>query len=431
MKPTKEAFLDQIKGNTNKEVAAYFGIGVTKVKELKRLYGAIQKPQLESDIAETTELQESNEFAGDKWIHESVTDKDIHTLEDLIAYCKVNTEDWYVERWKVGKHQGFIKNANKEVETTPMLWSIKATFVRNKNVKQAKQIISVLFEEMKKHSQVVPKFTYPTLSKKENGLLLEIAPFDIHFNSLCWAGDAGEDYDSKIAQERYDAAINDLIARATAAHKISRILLPIGNDLFNADSNLNMTTKGTPQITDSRHQKVFRKVFDMKISSINKMSSIAPVDVIVVPGNHDQETCFYLGMCLEVYYHNNPNVTVDNSSMLRKYYEYGQNMLMFTHGDKEKLTELANIMAVEKPEIWARTKYREAHTGHRHQTRSYGAIDVDEKYGVRTRILPSLCGTNRWHYENGYVGNLRACEAFIWDFRRGLISTLIYTLDQN
>ncbi len=30
-------------------------------------------------------------------------------------------------------------------------------------------------------------------------------------------------------------------------------------------------------------------------------------------------------------------------------------------------------------------------------------------------VLPSLSGTDKWHYENGFVNNLRTAEASLWN----------------
>jgi hypothetical protein len=51
---------------------------------------------------------------------------------------------------------------------------------------------------------------------------------------------------------------------------------------------------------------------------IDKCASIAPVDVIIIPGNHDEERTFYMGDALACRYEGNPNVTVDNSPKTRK-----------------------------------------------------------------------------------------------------------------
>ena len=78
-------------------------------------------------------------------------------------------------------------------------------------------------------------------------------------------------------------------------------------------------------------------------------------------------------------------------------------------------------MATERPEMFGATKFREAHTGHRHTDK------VEEYHGVKVRILSALCPPDRWHAEHAFVGNLRRGEAFIWNKEEGLIGTASYT----
>jgi hypothetical protein len=98
-------------------------------------------------------------------------------------------------------------------------------------------------------------------------------------------------------------------------------------------------------------------------------------------------------------------------------------MLMFCHGDGGKRDDYALLMATEKPEMFGRTKFREAHIGHTHQTR------LEEKHGVRVRVIPSLSPADDWHSENGFVGNLRSAEAYFWNKKEGLVGTAIYNDD--
>jgi hypothetical protein len=80
-------------------------------------------------------------------------------------------------------------------------------------------------------------------------------------------------------------------------------------------------------------------------------------------------------------------------------------------------------MASEKPQMWADTMFREAHTGHIHQTK------LQEWHGVRVRVLPALCPPDDWHSEEAYVGQLRSAEAYIWNKEEGLLSIVFYNDD--
>ena len=76
-------------------------------------------------------------------------------------------------------------------------------------------------------------------------------------------------------------------------------------------------------------------------------ATIAPVDVLIVSGNNDEERSFYLGEVLSALYSNTDRIFVDNSAKKRKYYSYGNVLLGLTHGYHEKLKELKDLMAYE------------------------------------------------------------------------------------
>ena len=148
------------------------------------------------------------------------------------------------------------------------------------------------------------------------------------------------------------------------------------------------------------------------VRAIDYLKEIAPVHVVVISGNHDFERMFYAGDVISGWYKNDANVTVDNDLEQRKYFEYGKNMIMFTHGDKEKPAEMPLIMATEQPLMFARCKFREAHCGHLHKEM------VNEYRGIKVRFLPSICSNDSWHKSMGYEAR-RTAQAHIWSKERG------------
>jgi hypothetical protein len=155
-----------------------------------------------------------------------------------------------------------------------------------------------------------------------------------------------------------------------------------------------------------------------------------PVDVLIIPGNHDFERSFYLGSVLEARYGMDDQVIIDNGASPRKYYEYGKVLLGLSHGKYEKENALPLLMATEKPEAWGRTIFHEWHLGHFHKKRNvkFAVFDkaqiVNEDIGVTVRYLSSLTGTEQWHHKRAFVGSHKAGEAFIWNYDTGLIGHL-------
>ena len=260
-----------------------------------------------------------------------------------------------------------------------------------------------LLNYIKNHSHKVPKVSY---KKTKDPICYEISLPDIHYGKIT-------DEPMDTIEKHYIKAIMDLHKKADGL-QIERFLLPVGNDGLNSEGMSRATTKGTPQQDNMRWRESFRGYWHLVTKAIDYLAQFAPVDVIVVQGNHDFERMFYAGEVLDAIYKNNKNVTIDNGLDARKYYEYGVNMIMFTHGDKEKTQELPLLIATEQPAMWSRAKVREVHCGHRHKEM------LNEYMGTKVRFIPSICSNDAWHKTQGYVGTLRCGQAYIWNKNRGL-----------
>ena len=207
----------------------------------------------------------------------------------------------------------------------------------------------------------------------------------------------------------------------TVQFGINKILLPLGNDYFNVNNKANTTANGTLQQEDTRWQKTFRAGRKIAIDMIDMCTSIAPTDVLLIPGNHDEEKIFYLGDALECWYHNNKNVHIDNLARSRKYYSYGKVLLGFTHGYNENIKKLPNLMQFEVPQLWGNSLYREWHTGDKHHKVDY-LLEVEDQIGMVIRILRSLVPADAWTFSHGFVGVPRSAEAFLWHPENGLVA---------
>ena len=238
-----------------------------------------------------------------------------------------------------------------------------------------------------------------------NPVAYEISLPDIHYGKL-------HDLNLTQVEDQYMMVVQELVKKASGLD-IERFVLPIGNDGMNSEGMRRTTTKGTPQEESAGWKDTFRGYWQLITTAVNYLKEKAPVDIIVVSGNHDYEGMFFGGDVLAGGYRNDANGTVDNTYSSRKYYEYGQNMLMFTHGDKEKPADMPLIMATENPEMFARTSHREVHCGHLHKEM------VNEYRGIKVRFIPSICPNDEWHKQMGYEAK-RTGQAYIWNKFKGL-----------
>jgi hypothetical protein len=265
------------------------------------------------------------------------------------------------------------------------------------------------------------------LKKKEEGNILEVNLFDLHLGKLCWKGETGYDYDSHMAYDRFMYALKQLVHRATS-EGFSKVIFPIGNDFFNSDTIWNETTAGTRQSEDSRWQKTFQKGTQLLVEGIDYMRGFADVHALIIPGNHDEQRSFFVGETLAAYYRKAPNVVIDNSPAPRKYMEFGNVLLGWTHGDKEKSESLRSLMAGEAKQAWGRTMYREFHCGHWHRKLTKKTVTlakmplVDEELAMTVRHMGSLSGTDAWHFKHGYIGPTKSSQSLLWSPEHGLMA---------
>lgn len=278
----------------------------------------------------------------------------------------------------------------------------------------AERLREELLEDIRAEARERPVSPRLIQAPPTSGILREVSPVDLHVGKLAWGEETGNaDYDIRIAEQVFTAAIDELIARTRPLNPELSVLV-VGNDLLQTDNLQGTTTSGTYVDTDTRYIKSFRRARKINSWAIRRLAESSPVHVVIVPGNHDRLTAFHLGEVLEAEFKDDPNVVVDNAPTLRKYLRWGSSLLGWTHGSDEKAADLPLIMATERPLDWAESIHREWHVGHLHKAKETRYTAGDSFNGVRVRILPSLCAPDAWHVQRGYVGERRAAECYLW-----------------
>ncbi len=359
----------------------------------------------------------------DELILDSKPSENIVTYEQLIKAHNVSLDEWNVAKKILNKWEVSKKDESGILQSIPM-YQVKIYLEKKKSEFNQLEFSKNFINELKNLSPKVKP-----IKSRSGGNLLEIDIFDLHFGKMAWKEETGDNWDTKIAAATFSNAIDDILTKVKG-YDIERILFPIGNDFFNSDHShpYNRTTNGTPQEEDLRWQKTFREGRELLIKEITKLSQIAPVDIIIIPGNHDWERTFYLGDSLEGWFFNNSNVTVNNLASPRKYYQYGSVLIGFTHGNNEKVETLPIIMSQECSEIWNQIKYKEFHLGHYHHKKDIKYSSINEHNGIVIRYMSSLTAPDSWHHKKGYIGSQRSAEAFIWDKDYGLQAQLFFNL---
>ena len=347
----------------------------------------------------------------------------IKSIDDLIEAANINTNEWDLEKFDIGTYEvtGFDVN-NKP--TTVTMYRMKAWFKPIKKNLNLDLLAKELREDLKDLSPLVKKREYDR--DKEDKYLLEISAFDLHLGKI---GIKGDEYSLEIASERLIEAVEHLLYRAQGYH-IDKILFIVGQDLLNSDGDqpFPSTTKGTPQQNTNTGIDMYRAARKLLIRSINYLSEVAPVHVMVIPGNHDRESVMHLGDMLEVYYDNNSNVCVDNSDSQMKMMVYGKNMVISDHGDGAKAASLPGIISQRYKNAWSDVDFVEVHRGHLYTNKAAKYQAIEELNGITVRNLASLSATDSWHDGKGFIGNIKKAQAFLYHRQNGLQGILNFNV---
>lgn len=327
---------------------------------------------------------------GDKAVAEVKNSATIYTLEELIEVCGIDMNEWICTK--------FVANSYGEN------FQAKAEFAKKKE-SSLKQILEEFKEDALNYSPIVDKIKY---SAPKNGKLLVVNIADAHVGKLGNKEQCAHNYDLKIAKEIYIKTILDLVEKAVKQGGVEQVWYVAGNDYLTIDTPLNTTTKGTPQDVDTRFSKIFREGRKLLIESIEILKKIAPVHIIVMPGNHDRSAMFHLGDALECWYRNDENVTVDNVDKLRKYYSYGDCAFGICHGDSIKTEKLIQMGLSEYGKEWGAAKRRFWFVGHVHH------LKAQNIQGTEIWTFPSISGSDEFHQAHGYVGSTRTSLAMIF-----------------
>lgn len=355
------------------------------------------------------------EVTGGQMTLEFDSKKRIKTIADLVAACEIDLFEWEIERIVCNKWEVGAKNDDGVIVVEP-LFQVKAWLKRSESIAKASALIAMFKLVAGTHAP-----EYKAVEHENKGEHLAVIPLpDAHFGKLSWGPETGSNYDVRIAEAIWKKAASDLLPKAQV-YGLERIALVVGNDVANSDNLQGNTTAGTPQDNDSRIYKVLFIICMSYVWLIEQARLLAPVQVICVPGNHDQLLSYVIALFLWAWFRNCDDVEVDIEPGTTKFIEYGLNLIMLAHGDKLKIKSMPIYMATQAPKPWGRTKFWEALTGHFHAERAF------DEMGVIVRTCKALCAPDAWHKNNGYLGR-RGAEAFIYHKKTGPCGHLIYNI---
>lgn len=345
---------------------------------------------------------------------------EIRTAEDALRYAEIDTSVWEIERSVVNKWDMGYKDEDGSAQARG-LWQVKLWLRR-----RARRGMTDALEEIHRRAEAhSPRYDEFEFDAPEGEHTFVLSLYDQHFGKLAWEQETKNNYDLRIAEEYFENAAADLM-RYTDNFDVSRIVIPFGNDFLHVDNILLTTQSGTTlgADTEGRYAKIVSTAFAAMVRCIERCMLVAPVEVVLVMGNHDPTVMYHLARELRAWFRHTDRVAVDTEFCERKYRRYGATLIGFNHGDKIPDSRLVNAMPLEAKELWGAARFYEIHTGHLHVKKEKRPYAIDTIDGILLRRIPSLSGTDAWHFRKGYVG-YRAAEAYLYHEEHGPVGNFI------
>lgn len=300
----------------------------------------------------------------------------------------------------------------------------------NKEAKEAEENAREEFlKRIQKAAPRIRKSPVPT-----NTLVIP-ANFDVHIGKHCELIRTGNDYTPDKAVRQVLEGQGALY-QMTKPHGVSDILLPLGNDIVHVNNNRNETANGTPQDAYGSIESQMLLATELYIRSIEGFAKNHNVWLCHVPSNHDKESGWAVSQMVARYFQGSKNSRVHvredlMNQQYRKYFVFGDNLIMFHHGDMRKEEKLLGLITSEAREAVSHTKRIYVYQGDtHHKTRSArGAnteVGIEEDHTALTIMESSGKAKNNlfvetvrspspaddWHSKSAFL-NLPAVEMYM------------------
>lgn len=337
-------------------------------------------------------------------------------LKDPDYILKVHGYD--SNEWELTSAKQSIWNSKIDNE----LYSSKITVKPRKGFNWSEDNIKKIFEKLEKHtefstSQYVKIASKDEIAPDKNKMLL-IGVADLHYGLLA-KENLSEEYNMKIAEQRFDSIVDDVIYRKQNDDTIEKVILLIGNDFLSADNVQGTTSRHfTQQDQETNWYEIIESATEMLVKEIDKLKYYFPkVIVMNVKGNHDEMSTFGIMQTLNAYYKNNEQVEINTSCKFRQYIRYGTSLIGLSHN--ERVQDVSKIMAAETGTYFGECRYKLFLMAHLHKQQL-----LEDDYGVDIRRMPSVVGASAWTAQQGYTGTNKMSQTFVFDKDKGLTEVM-------
>lgn len=271
------------------------------------------------------------------------------------------------------------------------------------------ELLVELNKQIKNYKPSSPVYKVPNKQKTKSALILNKQ--DAHLNKMSIDGNNN-------ISKRYsevEQCIENILAKSSIGTDLEKVYYILGSDLFNSEWT-GMTTKGTPQQNIGSYHNSFKSIADHEIEVINSLLLYSDqVEVIYVPGNHDEFVGWHLVTLLEAHFRNQKNLKFNTSPDYTKYIKYSNTAICFNHGDVMKPEKIAQNFPIEFKKEWSNCDHYIVMVGDKHHQhiKSIGSIQFYQ--------LPALSkAISSWDQKNGYTTGLAEMTGFLIREEKGL-----------
>lgn len=344
------------------------------------------------------------------------------TPDNVLQKFGYDPKEWELQTWRFGKWEVAIADEDENRVCTTIRAVIKP---RCKTELSREDYLEVVKQSMKEIVEPLKFDKKEEIKGLDKNKMIEFPATELHLGKLAWAGDTGQDYDQKIAKDRFRHIIKE-VCNEQDIQKAETLFMTIGNDFFNSDTVENTTTKGTYQNNDLRWKKMFLVGLELyKEALITLRDKFGKIDIQLCQGNHDVMSSYYLYIALSQFFSEDDKIKFSSNLQTTQCYQFGKVAIFTNHGDTN-LKRLIKSIPAEFYEEWGQSTFRELHLGHLHKE-----VVVDDESGMITRRVGSPSGTDEWHYNSRFVGATQKQQLFVWDKERGLLNQKYICFDNN
>ena len=399
-----------------------YGFEVSR-RQAREVINRVREEQGAEDPVEALHSEFDSENGRAKAIFSGVPNPD----EILIA-LGINEEEWAVHKCQIKPYQQAAKIdkvVGHDTDGDPIIAQEHST----------KQLYSALIdlrprEPFEKESYVedllerienrAPAYVTGRSTIPESGNLARLLIPDVHIGKDGF----NRSWGIESAFRRVMSVVDDFASLAET-HNAEMIRVPFGHDWIHVDREVvsrsgtqHTTTGGTPVERSHPWLTQFDVGCDLLSAIIRRLLKVAPVGLIVVPGNHPAHSELAIARVAMAEFSNSPDVTFDRGKEYDRFSRWGVNGFMDTHGDNHVFSQLPLDFANQRGELWGQTVWHEVNTGHKHISKKKPVGFSDNgNGGCMVRISPSLSPQDAWHSRYNYHG-MPGAEMYLYNKER-------------